>query len=96
MYMDEDIHFIMRQTNYTLEETREKLVVHNNNRLDVIKEYMGIPIQKTNPQIKSLNQEIYKQIRRELDVSMKNYNEKNPINIDHAIQNFKESDQKQN
>ena len=73
MYMDEDIHFIMRQTNYTLEETREKLVVHNNNRLDVIKEYMGIPIQKTNPQIKSLNQEIYKQLRYKLDSNMEDY-----------------------
>ena len=34
---------------------------------------MGIPIKKTEP-LKSLNQEIYKQLRYKLDASMKEYN----------------------
>jgi gas vesicle protein len=91
---EEHIKSIMVQTNYTKEQSLQKLLEHNGNYIDVIKEYMGIPIQQKPKQIKSINQEIYSQIRRELDNSMREYNNKNPINIEHAISNLQESESK--
>ena len=60
----------------------------------VLKDYMGIP-EKKETKIKSVNQEIFKQIRLKLDTSMKEYREKNPINIDQVVTNFKESEQRE-
>jgi ABC-type phosphate/phosphonate transport system ATPase subunit len=58
------IELIKRQTNYTDDEfIVEKLKYYNGNEINVIKEYMGIPLQKKQSQITSLNQEIYRQIR---------------------------------
>jgi hypothetical protein len=74
---NENIDLILRQTNYTKEIAIQKLEAHNNNAIDVIKEYMGIkPAEKKAP-IKSFNQEIYRQIRTKLDTSMAEYREKN-------------------
>lgn len=70
---EEHIEVIMRQTNYNRETAIVKLQEHNSNHITVIKEFMGIPIKKTEP-VKSLNQEIYKQLRYKLDASMKEYN----------------------
>lgn len=69
--MDEHIDIIMRQTNYSREECIEKLKTNNMN--DIIKEYLGI----TNPlstRKKSLQQEIYYQIRNQMDSSIKEFN----------------------
>jgi hypothetical protein len=41
-----------------------------------------------------VNQEIYKQIRLKLDNSMREYREKNPINIEQVVTNFKESEER--
>ena len=57
---------------------------------------MGIPDKKENNQIKSVNQEIYKQIRGNLDQTMKEYREKNPVNIDQVVANLQESDEREN
>jgi replication fork clamp-binding protein CrfC len=90
-----DIQVIMNQTNYTLEEATNKLTQHNFDKIRVIKEYLGISLDAPkNKQIKSINQEIYKQIRKELDISMYNYNKKNPLNIEHVIRNFEEAENK--
>lgn len=78
---EKNIELILRQTNYTKEIALEKLQLHNNNVIDVIKDYMGIkPTEKKAP-IKSFNQEIYKQIRTKLDTSMSEYREKQNNNI---------------
>jgi hypothetical protein len=61
----------------------------------VLKDYMGIPEKKENQKIKSVNQEIYRQIRTTLDSTMRDYREKNPINIDQVITNFQESDERE-
>jgi hypothetical protein len=75
---NQDIELVLRQTNYTKEIAIQKLQIHNNNAIDVIKDYMGIkPAEKKAP-IKSLNQEIYRQIRTKLDTSMSEYREKQP------------------
>ena len=93
--LNKQINIIMGQTNYTKEETIEKLQVFNYDYMKVIKDYMGINDKKDNT-VKSVNQEIYKQIRTTLDSSMKGYREKNPINVDQVASNFQESDERKN
>jgi hypothetical protein len=73
--IEDKIQIIMRQTDYSLEETKEKMQVFNNDHIKVIKSFMGI-VEKKAPPIKSVNQEIYKQLRHKLDDSMREYNSK--------------------
>ena len=87
----EKIQMIIRQTDYTEEVAREKLMAHNDDPIKVIKDYMGI-VEKHKPAPKSLNQEIYRQIRYGL--STEEYRKKNPINIDQVISNFQEAEEK--
>ena len=70
--IDEKIQKIMRQTDYSEAKSREKLKEFNFNEILAIKEYFGITNKKPNP-IKSVNQEIYKQLRNKLDTSMRDY-----------------------
>jgi hypothetical protein len=92
--LETHVEKVMSQTNYTKEEALEKLKLFNCDYMRVLKDYMGIP-DKKETKIKSINQEIYKQIRLKLDTSMKEYREKNPINIDQVVTNFKESEERE-
>jgi hypothetical protein len=87
------INIVMTQTTYSADEAKEKLAKHNNDYVKVIKEFMGIP-EKKPTKIKSVNQEIYRQIRSTMDSQMQSYREKNPINIEHVRENFAEADSK--
>jgi hypothetical protein len=89
------VQHIMSQTNYSEDVAREKLKECNNDFMKVLKDYMGIPEKKVNTQIKSVNQEIYKQIRHSLDQTMKEYRDKNPINIDQVKTNLQESEERE-
>jgi hypothetical protein len=93
--LDKNVQKVMSQTNYTEEEAKEKLRLFNCDYMKVIRDYMGIPDKKEERKIKSVNQEIFRQIRKKLDNSMKEYREKNPINMDQVIENFKESDERE-
>ena len=93
--LDEHVKKVMTQTNYTKEEATNKLILFNYDYIKVIKDYMNIPEKKTETKVKSVNQEIFRQIRIKLDNSMKDYREKNPINPEHVIYNFKESDERE-
>ena len=73
--IEEKIHKVMRQTDYTEEMAREKLKLFNYDEILVIKSYLGISDKKVQP-IKSVNQEIYKQLRYRLDSNMRNYQER--------------------
>ena len=73
--VDEHIQIIMRQTDYNFETAKQKLEECNYDYLTVIKRYVGVT-EKNEPQIRSVNQEIYKQIRHKLDASMREYNER--------------------
>ncbi len=84
---------VLAQTDYTEEKAAAKLQEFNNDLFRVLKDYMGIPEKKTDNKIKSINQEIYKQIRYTLDSSMKEYREKNPVNIEQVITNLSESEE---
>jgi hypothetical protein len=82
-HIEDLAEIIQRQTSYSFEESIEKLKEHNNNHIDVIKEYMGIKPKEV--KVKSINQEIFKQIRHKLDNSMKEYNNKNQIDLQDVI-----------
>ena len=93
---DKNIQLVMKNTTYDLETAQEKLHEHNGDPILVIKDYMGLlkKNQQKTEKMKSVNQEIYKQIRCQMDIGMRNYNNKNPINIDHVIENFQESEKR--
>lgn len=74
--IDSKIQIILRQTDYTANEAREKLQQFEYNEIAVIKDYFGITEKKAPIQIKSVNQAIYKQLRTHLDGAMKNYRER--------------------
>ena len=92
--IDKYIRIVMTQTNYTEEESREKLMLFNCDYMRVIKDYMGIP-EKKEVKAKSFNQEIYRQIRTKLDGSMKEYRDKNPVNMEQVITNLQESEERE-
>jgi hypothetical protein len=73
--IDEKIQKVLRQTNYSEEEAREKLKENDFDEIKIIKSYLGI-IEKKQSKITSINQEIYKQLRYKMDDSMNNYREK--------------------
>lgn len=73
--IDEKVQKVMRQTDYTEDVAREKLKLSNYDEILVIKSYLGISDKKSQP-IKSVNQEIYKQMRYKLDSDMRNYQER--------------------
>jgi len=82
----ERIQMIMRQTDYTEEQVIQKLIAFNDDHIKVIKNFMGITEKKA-PQIKSVNQEIYKQIRGKLDDSMRVYNSEQEVKLAKEIEN---------
>jgi hypothetical protein len=74
--IQEKIQIIMRQTDYTEEQSLEKLKKFNFNEIYVIRDYFGITEKKEKSQISSLNQCIYKQIRGHLDGAMRDYHDR--------------------
>ena len=65
-----NIEIIMRQTDYTYEEAKNKLQLHNNNITEVIRLYLKPETSDISPEIKpqlSMNQQIYKEIRSLMD-----------------------------
>jgi hypothetical protein len=71
--IQEKVEMILRQTDYSEEEAKNKLKDHNYDHIQVIKSYLGIT-EKKEPPVKTVNQEIYKQIRYRLDSNMREYN----------------------
>jgi hypothetical protein len=70
--IDEKIQKVMRQTDYSENVAREKLKEYNFDEIATIKDYLGITEKKALP-VKSVNQEIYKQLRSRLNSNMKDY-----------------------
>jgi len=93
--LTQNVKKVMSQTNYTEEQAIEKLKLFNCDYMRVLKDYMGIPEKKESPKVKSVNQEIFRQIRTKLDSSMKAYRDKHPVNLDQVIENFNESDERE-
>ena len=63
------IEVILRQTDYTFEQAREKLLDNNNDYMAVIRSYLKQGLTSTTPIAKhlSMNQQIYKEIRSFMD-----------------------------
>jgi hypothetical protein len=93
--LNDNVKKVMAQTNYSEEEALEKLKLFNCDYIRVLKDYMGIPVTNASQKVKSVNQEIYRQIRTKLDKNMKDYREKHPINMDQVITNFQESEERE-
>ena len=70
--INEKIQIILRQTDYNEETAIKKLKENNYDEIAIIKSYLGISEKKTNS-MKSINQEIYKQLRNKLNSNMKDY-----------------------
>ena len=70
-------NIILRQTDYSEEEVMNKLKEHNNNAMNVIREYMGSSStnknNKTDKPAKSENQQMYAGMRGMLDTAARNY-----------------------
>ena len=74
---------IMRQTDYTYEEAREKLIKENFNYLTVIKNYMTGDIRQstsdttnTDSSKKTVNQHIYSELRNFMDTAAVGYEQR--------------------
>jgi len=59
---------IRGQTNYTEADCVRLLEEHKGDYICIIKQYLGISTVKKELPVKSVNQEIYKQFRRKLDI----------------------------
>lgn len=64
---------VQRQTDYTKDAAIHKLIEHDMNTVNVIKEWMGIPLIKKDTTKKSPNQMIYDEFRSFLDEAAINY-----------------------
>jgi hypothetical protein len=73
--IEKKIKIILGQTDYTEDIIREKLKAHNYDHLAVLRSYFGIA-EKKPQEVKSVNQEIYRQLRHRLDNNMRNYQER--------------------
>jgi len=73
--INEKINIILRQTDYSYDIARYKLKEFDMNHILVIKEYFGLTSKNNVECNKSIQQEIYKQIRLKLDVSISKYND---------------------
>ena len=67
------IEMVMRQTSYTFDEAKIELEKNNNNYIKVIKNCLGIVKSERDIPTTSINQQIYGEIRKFMDVSSKNF-----------------------
>ena len=82
--ISEKVVIIQRQTNYSETEANEKLVEYNYDHIKVIKKYLNIP-EKKNGVVKSIQQEMYKQMRLKLDDSIRDFNLSQERKLQHDI-----------
>jgi len=67
------IKIIMSQTDYSEEDASKLLEKYNEDHIKVIRNYLGLK-DPSPREIKSINQEIYKMLRKQIDIS--HYNSK--------------------
>lgn len=69
----EKVGMVMRQTDYTEEQARDKLLAMNSDVTLVLKDYFGVPAKKPEKPAASVNQQIYREIRKHLNTAMDEY-----------------------
>ena len=77
--LEERIEIVSRQTDYTMDEIRDKLLKHNYDTVKCIKEYLGSGSTANNTKTsntntkkkneKSVNQQIYTELRKKLEIT---------------------------
>lgn len=82
--LEEKIGMVQRQTDYSKEVAREKLLEKQLNPILVIKDFLGIP-EKKPERVVSVQQAIYKQLRSKMNSSIKDYNEKQDKKLEAEI-----------
>ena len=70
--VEETCLVVMRQTDYTKDEALEKLKLHDMVALTVVKEWMGIPLEKQKKNV-TANQAVFREFRTFLDEACGNY-----------------------
>lgn len=91
--LTEKIQMILRQTDYTEIIARKKLLENDEDPIKVIKKYMGINVEINSLPKKSLNQEIYRQLRVRLDDSIRDFNKKQDLKLKTEIEKNKNNNQ---
>ena len=71
--LHEMIEMVVRQTAYSYEEAKEKLIEMNWDYKSVILDYMCPDKKENTTKTKTLNQEIFSQIRKQMDAASENY-----------------------
>lgn len=64
---------VMRQTDYNVEQAIEKLKEFNYDVVLVVRDFMGLNTKKTENTVKSINQQIYGEIRHMMDDAASKY-----------------------
>ena len=64
--IDERIEIVKRQTSYSHYEAKAALQKNNYDVMSCIREYLEVPNKKQEPVKKSLNQQIYSELRQKL------------------------------
>lgn len=78
--IEQRVKIVQGQTDYSVEQIREKLTEFNYDHIALIRSYFGIAEKKAPAPITSVNQEIYKQLRYKLDGAMQDYNKRKAQN----------------
>ena len=74
MTIDSVCEYLMRQTDYDYKTSLQKLIQHDMNTIDVIREWVGLPINKpAKPSGRSNNQLVFDEFRTFLDEASINY-----------------------
>lgn len=64
---EDQIKLVMGQTTYDKETASEKLILFKGDVIKVLRDYMSIP-EPSQPVVKSVNQTIYKELRKNLGI----------------------------
>lgn len=73
---EELCELVLRQTDYTKDEAIQRLNECNYDAIKVIRSFLGITEKKAPAKMRSINQEIYAQLRHKLDRDMQNYQDR--------------------
>lgn len=71
--LHEMIEMVVRQTDYSYEQAKEKLIEMKWDYKNVILDYMCPDKKDNTKKAKTLNQEIFSQIRKQMDAASENY-----------------------
>lgn len=87
-----NIRMIMSNTTYSREEAARLLNEHRSAE-EVVRRYLGVVKDDKKKLKKSVNQEIFRQIRSALDSSCDEYRKRNPLQLNDVVHHFQEQEE---